>query len=102
MSYHQFKSTCANCGGTGKREHGPCLSCNATGRIKHGSFEVFYAEEGHFEGGAAPTLECAGAPKSASGWYWWTCFPGCMPEGDANGPFKTERAAEVDALSQED
>jgi hypothetical protein len=25
-----------------------------------------------------------------SGWYWWSCFPGCMPDGDAMGPFATE------------
>lgn len=21
------------------------------------------------------------------GWYWWACFPGCMPDGEPNGPF---------------
>ena len=20
------------------------------------------------------------------GWYYWQCFPGCLPEGDAMGP----------------
>lgn len=32
-----------------------------------------------------------------AGWYWWTCFPGCLPEGDAVGPFKTEAEALEDA-----
>lgn len=27
------------------------------------------------------------------GWYWWNCFPGCLPEGEANGPFRSEREA---------
>ena len=28
-----------------------------------------------------------------AGWYWWPCLPGCMPDGDPQGPFKYERAA---------
>lgn len=31
------------------------------------------------------------------GWYWWSCFPGCMPDGDPNGPFKTQASAKRDA-----
>ena len=31
------------------------------------------------------------------GWYWWPCFPGCIPDGEAVGPFKTEREAVIDA-----
>ena len=32
-----------------------------------------------------------------AGWYWQPCFPGCMPDGEANGPFKTEAEAIADA-----
>lgn len=32
-----------------------------------------------------------------AGWYWWTCFPGCLPEGDPHGPFKSRVAAAADA-----
>lgn len=34
-----------------------------------------------------------------AGWYWWPCFPGCMPDGDGipSGPFKTEADAIADA-----
>lgn len=35
----------------------------------------------------------------AEGWYWWSCFPGCLPDGEANGPFATE--AEAIANAQE-
>lgn len=28
-----------------------------------------------------------------AGWYYWYCFPGCMPESDPNGPFDSEQAA---------
>ena len=31
------------------------------------------------------------------GWYWWSCFPGCMPDGDPIGPFDTELDALRDA-----
>jgi len=31
------------------------------------------------------------------GWYWWSCFPGCLPDGDASGPFDTEADALADA-----
>jgi len=31
------------------------------------------------------------------GWYWWACFPGCMPDGDPSGPFQTEQEAIDDA-----
>ncbi len=20
------------------------------------------------------------------GWYWWSCFPDCLPDGEPNGP----------------
>lgn len=36
----------------------------------------------------------------AVGWYWWSCFPGCMPDGDAIGPFETEAEAIADAQSE--
>jgi hypothetical protein len=36
--------------------------------------------------------ECAGG-----GWYWWSCFPGGMPDSDPRGPFDTEDAALADA-----
>jgi hypothetical protein len=31
------------------------------------------------------------------GWYWWTCFPGCLPDGPPIGPYETEREALLDA-----
>ena len=35
--------------------------------------------------------------RDHTGWYWWFCFPGCMPEGEAYGPFATEDEALADA-----
>ena len=34
------------------------------------------------------------------GWYWWSCFPGCMPDGEANGPFDTAAEALKDARGE--
>lgn len=30
-------------------------------------------------------------------WYYWACFPGCLPDGDPVGPFETEADATADA-----
>lgn len=32
-----------------------------------------------------------------AGWYWWACFPGCLPDGEPMGPFATEEEALADA-----
>ena len=34
---------------------------------------------------------------TTGGWFWWSCFPGCMPDGCANGPFETRKEALADA-----
>jgi hypothetical protein len=31
------------------------------------------------------------------GWYYWYCFPGCLPDSDPVGPFATEDEALADA-----
>lgn len=51
---------------------------------EHGSFQVFYAAD-----------DQADEP----GWYWWACFPGCMPDSDSpTGPFPTSEGAYLDAI----
>jgi len=48
-----------------------------------------------------PTEDLAqGAEPSPAGWYWWSCFPGCLPDSDAIGPFETEEEAVADARMQ--
>lgn len=37
-----------------------------------------------------------GEPLGA-GWYYWYCFPGCMPGSDPIGPFASENEALEDA-----
>jgi hypothetical protein len=44
----------------------------------------------------------AGQIGSSPGWYWWECYPRCLPEGDAFGPFPTSYRAYRDALTSGD
>tara|TARA_R100001126_G_scaffold102699_1_gene88390 strand:+ start:902 stop:1108 length:207 start_codon:yes stop_codon:yes gene_type:complete len=55
----------------------------------YGSFEVFYDIR---------ALTPMGKEVDP-GWYWWACFPGCMPDGDPAGPFESEQDAIDDALA---
>ena len=33
-----------------------------------------------------------------TGWYWWSCPPGCLPMSDPIGPFDTYQEALDDAV----
>jgi hypothetical protein len=34
-------------------------------------------------------------------WFWWPCFPGCLPDSEPNGPFESEDEAVIDAMEGE-
>ena len=53
--------------------------------------EVFEVWEG-----GEPVEDCGGNLLDP-GWYWWSCFPGCLPDGEAMGPFASEEEALADA-----
>ena len=57
------------------------------------NIEVFYAQKGEY------LIDDEHAVKA--GWYWWACFPGCMPDGDPSGPFRTEEDAIADAIGED-
>ena len=38
-----------------------------------------------------------GNQQFPDGWYWWSCLPGCLPDGDPIGPFESEEEALADA-----
>lgn len=40
------------------------------------------------------------AAQQMQGWYYWYCFPGCLPDSEPTGPFKSEDEAIKDARSQ--
>lgn len=44
-------------------------------------------------------IELAQQASSLAGWYYWFCLPGCMPECDPIGSFKTQAEAIADAQS---
>lgn len=66
-----------------------------------GSIETFYLS--HNEAASSwwtrnlASPEDLGEGDSLAGWYWWACFPGCLPDGEPNGPFATEAEAIADA-----
>lgn len=36
-----------------------------------------------------------------AGWYWWSCSPGCLADGDPIGPFTSQTRAAEDALGDD-
>ena len=65
------------------------------GEDEYGCFEVFY-DDADEANGHARNFDGDGEPVQA-GWYWWACFPGCLPDGDPSGPFATAKEAFDDA-----
>ncbi len=61
----------------------------------YGSFETFTAGE---LGSDPETADLA--RQAGSGWYWWACFPGCLPDGEPTGPFETEEEAIANAREE--
>ena len=56
--------------------------------------EVFYATDGELQ---SSDMDAEDGETLPAGWYWWACFPGCMPDGDPSGPFESEAEALADA-----
>jgi hypothetical protein len=54
--------------------------------------EVFYACEDELSVG-----DGSDDRNYPAGWYWWACFPGCMPDSDPMGPFDSLESALADA-----
>lgn len=57
--------------------------------------EIFY-----FNGAPDDLTNEDGEPLEA-GWYYWSCFPGCLPDSEPIGPFKTEAEALADAQNSD-
>lgn len=64
---------------------------------EYGSFEVFYV---NVREARRLIVDDGWDEATISGWYWWACFPGCLPDGDASGPFNTEAEAIADAREE--
>lgn len=51
--------------------------------------EVFYMSEGE-------SVDEENQPLP-EGWFYWFCFPGCLPDSGIFGPFDTQAEAIMDA-----
>lgn len=64
--------------------------------IKHGRFRFAGMNSRDREA----MLDCLIEEQGITGgWFWQACFPGCLPDGEPNGPFKTYAEALADAQS---
>lgn len=68
---------------------------------RYGSFEVFYDGPDIPKWGSVPRNYNAQGEPVEAGWYWHACFPGCLPDGDAHGPFNTSELAYQDAMGEQ-
>jgi hypothetical protein len=63
-------------------------------------YHSFHSEETHEEYGSFEIFWSHGMDEESglpAGWYWWACFPGCLPDGEPNGPFASSGQALRDA-----
>ena len=73
---------------------------------EYGSFEAFYADQDdcqqYMENWRLeePRGDDEESPYTP-GWYYWACFPGCMPDSDPIGPYESEELAEQAARDGE-
>ena len=65
-------------------------------RCDEAGIEVFYHDVNDCEEGSCWIV--GDGVALPSGWYWWSCQPGCLPDGEPSGPYDTEREAMRDAL----
>lgn len=68
-----------------------------TSRLSSNNVECFYIDAGSAARNRAQARK-DGAPEDTNaltltGWYFWTCLPGCMPDSDPFGPYGTPLAA---------
>jgi hypothetical protein len=106
--------SCCQCGGKhdymGLTTDG--IMHEATGSNHAEIFEMPASEFAQAEAGSwhAEAMDAAGVdwtnPESVkaesealAGWYWWTCLPGCLPDSEAMGPFKSELEAAIDNMN---
>ncbi len=90
MTYHQFTNEQGEQFGSFEVFH---YDLNSFSECK-GADGLFYVTAGCFtpDGGFTE-----GELPALVGWYWQACLPGCLPDGEPSGPFKTEQDAIIDA-----
>lgn len=61
------------------------------------TFQADYCEDCQNLDGHYDCCEAEGDSAMVRGWFWQSCFPGCMPDSEPFGPFATEADALADA-----
>lgn len=60
-------------------------------------FHKFVNEDGEPYG----SFEVWPSPDGRDEYYWWACYPGCLPDNDEpSGPFPTAEGAYLDATGE--
>lgn len=57
------------------------------------SYYRFISPETAEEYGSFHVEYIASDPYLEPGWYWYACLPGCLPDGEHMGPFRTQAEA---------
>jgi hypothetical protein len=79
-------------------------------RLRPNNVECFYVDANEAARNRAQARKDGVSSDDArlmrTGWYFWTCLPGCLPDSDAFGPYATPLAAlraayDMDFLSNE-
>ena len=71
-----------------------CKGCGAERPLFPDYYGALYPNDEHCEECGYTGFRCLDTKVS---WYYWACFPGCLPDGDPIGPFETEDDAILDA-----
>lgn len=61
---------------------------------------IFYDHFTRDDGALCGRCECGHNQElNLRGWFYWFCFPGCLPDSEPMGPYATEAEAIADAQS---
>ena len=71
-----------------------CRECDTERPLFPDYYGVLHPNSEECENCGAKGLHCIDTKVA---WYYWTCFPGCLPDGEPIGPFETEADALEDA-----
>jgi hypothetical protein len=63
------------------------------------SVEVFYFDANSWSGEDMWCIMENGEVYE-SGWYFWYCKPGCLPDSDPYGPYSSRAAAEAAVMDE--
>lgn len=84
---------CSECGWSG-----PVDDSDGTGSHHGGNVNCPGCGSRLFDTELGDKLDGTGTPYR---WFYWSCFPGCLPDSDPVGPFDTEADALADAQGQD-